>query len=58
MKKTNEEKRPSFIEAVKPLMKWMKENCHPHHTTVVTAIDAELSEGQIAYNDYNEETGS
>ena len=35
----------TFEEAVKPLMKWLCENKHPHTTAVVTGNVAELVEG-------------
>ena len=41
----NEEKRNEFDEAVKPLMKFLNDNCHPHVTAVVNCTKAELSEG-------------
>jgi hypothetical protein len=33
----------SFEEAAKPLIKWLAENVHPHHTVIVTSTNAELS---------------
>ena len=41
-------KSQAFEEAARPLIKWMAENVHPHHTTVVTATGAELLEGQCS----------
>ena len=41
-----EEQRRSFIEVAKPMIKWLNDNCHPHHTVVVTPTNAELLEGQ------------
>lgn len=38
----NTEKMTSFEEAAKPLIKWMAENVHPHHSAIVTCTDAEL----------------
>ena len=35
----------TFEEAVKPLMKWLCENTHPHTKVIVTGILAELVEG-------------
>lgn len=49
MVKTNKEKRPSFIEAANHLIKWLNENCHPHHSVIVTPDSAELLEGQIGH---------
>lgn len=34
-----------FEAAVKPLMKWLNDNHHPHTTVIVTGIAAELVEG-------------
>lgn len=39
------EKTKEMLEAAKPLIKWMNENCHPHYTSIVTATDIELLEG-------------
>lgn len=36
---------PGFEEAARPLMKWMAENLHPHHTAIVDQSSAELSSG-------------
>lgn len=35
----------TFEDAVKPLMKWLCENTHPHTTAIVTGNLAELVEG-------------
>lgn len=35
----------TFEEAVKPLMKWLCENTHPHITVVVSGTIAEMLEG-------------
>lgn len=35
----------TFEQAVKPLMKWLCENTHPHTTVIVTGTSAELVEG-------------
>lgn len=35
----------TFEESVKPLMKWLCENSHPHTTVIVTGNTAELVEG-------------
>lgn len=37
----------SFEEAAKPLIKWMAENVHPHHTAVITSNSAELLETKM-----------
>lgn len=36
----------SFEESSQPLIKWMSENSHPHHTVIVNSTGAELLEGQ------------
>ena len=35
----------TFEEAVKPLMKWLCENTHPHTTVIVDGTLAQLVEG-------------
>lgn len=40
-----EPKQEKFEEAVKPLMKWLCENTHPHTKAIVTGNLAELVEG-------------
>ncbi len=44
-----EQQRKEFEEVVRPLIKFMNDNCHPHVTTVVTNARAELSEGIINF---------
>ncbi len=39
------EEQESFKQAALPLIKWLCENVHPHHTVIVTPIDAQLLEG-------------
>jgi hypothetical protein len=39
------EEAQTFEEAVKPLMKWLCKNTHPHTTAIVTGNVAELVEG-------------
>lgn len=36
-----------FLEAARPLIKYLAENHHPHMTVIVTANTAELVEGQM-----------
>lgn len=45
---TNEE-RDAMLEASKPLMKWMSENCHPHAVVHVDSNRVELLEGIAAH---------
>ncbi|MBL0880613.1 hypothetical protein [Serratia ureilytica] len=40
----------SFDEAAKPLIKWLAENVHPHHTAIVTSNRAELLMGESVVN--------
>jgi hypothetical protein len=40
-----EPSKVTFEQAVKPLMKWLSENTHPHTTAIVTGNLAELVEG-------------
>ena len=42
----NQEKYKGFDEAVRPAMKWLAENCHPHMKIVIESNVAELLEGQ------------
>ena len=39
------EQQESLLDAAKPLIKWLNENCHPHTQVVVDALSAELLEG-------------
>lgn len=39
------ENKLTFEEAVKPLMKWLCENTHPHTTAIVDGTLAQLVEG-------------
>lgn len=36
----------TFKTSAMPLIKYLSENKHPHHTAIVTATNAELFEGQ------------
>ncbi len=40
-----EARNHSMLEAAKPLIKWMNENCHPHCTAHVDQTGVELTEG-------------
>lgn len=46
VKTGNQEKHSGFDEAVRPAMKWIAENCHPHMKIVIESNVAELVEGQ------------
>ncbi|MFT2797525.1 hypothetical protein [Serratia sp. N21D137] len=45
----NAKRRNDFEEAAKPLIKWLAENVHPHHTVIVTSTNAELLEGSMSF---------
>lgn len=38
-----------FEEAVKPLIKWLNDNCNPHTTVIVTCTDAEVMSGEYGF---------
>lgn len=44
------EQRATFEAVARPLIKWMAENTHPHTTTIVTGMTAELLEGEHVVN--------
>jgi len=48
-----EKQSQEMLEAAKPLIKWMNENCHPHCTAHVDQMQIELTEG-IATNKTDE----
>jgi hypothetical protein len=54
MKQTKKQKQEKFEEAVRPLMKYLAENHHPHTSIYVTSRTAELLEGQkcLSTNEY------
>ena len=39
----------ALLDAAKPLIKWLNDNCHPHCTARVDQVSVELTEG-IATN--------
>jgi len=39
------EQSGEMLEAAKPLIKWMNDNCHPHTKVIVETDRAELVEG-------------
>lgn len=41
---------PTFEEVVRPVMKWLAENCCPHHKVIVDSTHAELVQGQMGFN--------
>lgn len=46
----NEKEQAEFNEVVKPVIKWLNDNCHPHVTVIITPTGAELTEGVMAVN--------
>ena len=38
------EQQASLLEAAKPLIRWLNENCHPHCSAVVDNDSVELAE--------------
>ena len=42
------EEQKSFEEAARPLIKWLCENVHPHHSVIVTPTGAELLQSQCS----------
>jgi hypothetical protein len=43
------QQQQELLEAAKPLIKWLNDNCHPHCTAAVDQTSVELLEG-IATN--------
>jgi len=41
------EKMLSFEEVVKPLLKWMEENCCPHDVVIADVLGTRLMNGEI-----------
>lgn len=39
------EQQQKMLEAAKPLIEWMKANCHPHCTALVDQVSVMLVEG-------------
>ena len=44
----DETKFKEFEEVVKPIMKWLAENMHPHAKIIIETDRAELVEGVVA----------
>lgn len=53
-RKLFDKRTKGFEEAVRPAIKWLNENCHPHTTIVLDSTSAELLEGIKHYktNDF------
>ncbi|TGC28025.1 hypothetical protein [Escherichia sp. E1130] len=45
-----EQEVDSFAEAAEPLIKWMAESVHPHHSAIVTSTGAELLMSEKTHN--------
>lgn len=45
-----EQDADSFAEAAEPLIKWMADNVHPHHSAIVTSTGAELLMSERVHN--------
>ena len=43
--KLNNDQFDSLLEAARPLIKWLNDNCHPHCEVIVGPGSAELVEG-------------
>lgn len=41
----NKEQFDSLLDAARPLIKWLNENCHPHCKAIVDVGGVELVEG-------------
>ncbi len=48
-----EQQRKDMLEAAKPLIRWLNDNCHPHCEATVDLASVTLNEG-IAYHTTNE----
>lgn len=50
----NKDNRKEFLEAAKPLMKWLSDNCHPHCKVVVENNSATLweSDGSVRTDEF------
>ena len=46
--KNNDELRAEFAEMIRPLMRWLEKNYHPHATIILTPQGAELVTGEMA----------
>jgi len=47
--KLSEEQKKEFETIVKPLIKFLNNNCHPHVSVIVDNCSAELLEGVCSY---------
>ncbi|HCL5619601.1 TPA: hypothetical protein N2N50_000557 [Kluyvera ascorbata] len=43
------DKQTSFEQAAEPLIKWLAENVHPHHSVIVTSTAAELLQSEKSH---------
>ena len=44
----NTEQQEAFKVAALPMIKWLCENVHPHHSVIITPTNAELLEGSCS----------
>lgn len=42
--------KEELAKSCRPLMKWINDNCHPHHVVIVDHTNVQLFEGQISFN--------
>lgn len=45
-----QEKHPGFDEVVKPVIKWLAENCNPHTKIIIENNFAELVSGEKIFS--------
>ncbi|WP_370613004.1 hypothetical protein [Citrobacter portucalensis] len=45
---TNKALADSFEEVTRPVIKWLAQNVHPHHSVIIDSTHAELLEGRLA----------
>lgn len=43
-----DQQRAEFETLSRQLIKWLNDNCHPHHTIIITPTNAELLEGSCS----------
>lgn len=48
-----EAQKNEFEEVTRPVIKWLNDNCHPHHNVIVSPTHAELSEGVCAVSTHD-----
>lgn len=48
MELTKEQQR-EFEDAVRPVIQWLNNNCHPHNSIIITNLSAEIVCGEYMY---------